>query len=68
MADNTHVMQEFVSSVIMGEAFADASLLRSPSDLLSSYDLVAYCSTTLRILSLERLYFVHFLVPSSCFV
>ena len=27
MADNAHITQEFVSSVIAGEAFADASLL-----------------------------------------
>ena len=47
MADNAHVTQEFVSSVIAGEAFADASLLGSPSGLLSSYDLAASCSTTL---------------------
>ena len=33
MADNAHITQEFVSSVIAGEAFADASLLvfRDPS-------------------------------------
>ena len=33
MADNVHISQEFVSSVIAGEAFADASLLpfRDPS-------------------------------------
>ena len=47
MTDNAHVTQEFVSSVIAGEAFADASLLGSLSGLLSSYDLAASCSTTL---------------------
>ena len=33
MADNAHITQEFVSSVITGEAFADASFLafRDPS-------------------------------------
>ena len=44
-----------------GKAFADASLLGSPSDLLSSYELAASCS--------EGLYRLEdFLVPTSCFV
>ena len=47
MADNAHVTQEFVSSVFAGEAFADASHLGSPSDILSSYELAASCSVGL---------------------
>ena len=43
MADKTHVTQEFVSSDIAGEAFADVSLFGYPSGLLSSYDLAASC-------------------------
>ena len=31
----------------VGEAFADASLLGSPSDVLSSYELAAFCSVAL---------------------
>ena len=48
MADNAHVTQEFISPVIAGEAFAhDASLLGSPFDLLSSYELADSCSAGL---------------------
>ena len=67
MADNAHVTQKFVSSVIAREAFADASLLGSPSDLSFSYDLAAPSSTTL-LMDLNRLKDFRFSFPRSYFL